>query len=498
MSQRNNSNIYIYLAIALIIGMLLGRLSFYYSDELPRIYSRSGSAKLLKLIDLINQQYVDNVRTDSIVDDVITRVLKDLDPHSLYFSPSEYRHISDETHGEFKGIGITYNSLLDTPIILTVLEHSPAQEKGLLPGDIIGKINGIPTYGIDIDSITRIFASLHKVNLVIERKSADSVFEVSMEKRKINLPSLYYYRTRDSICYVMINNFSLRTYDEFKSVMDKCLKNPVKGIILDLRENSGGTLSSAYEVVQEFFPKGTLLFYIKSKNQIRKKFVSSRDGRLKDIPLVVLISSSTASASELIAGAVKDNDRGVIIGTRSFGKGLVQTEYQLPDGSVVRLTTAKYYTPSGRCLQKPYSYYNNPILSLLDSIPQDTTEKFYTHNGRIIYGHGGITPDIRLMDTLPQNTLAGMLLFNRTIVNHAWKLRNINTINDFERKLDTLINAKDFRTRFVVQFQLIKSFLGQDSAFAFFNQYSPPYQKALEVLSDTALYNSILQNTRSK
>ncbi len=498
MSQKNKSNIYIYLAIALIIGMLLGRLSFYYSDKLPRIYTRSGSEKILKLIDLINQQYVDNVRTDSIVDDVITRVLKDLDPHSLYFSPSEYRHISDETQGVFKGIGVIYYSLLDTPVILTILDHSPAQEKGLIPGDIIEKINGIPTRGLDMDSITQIFASLHKVDLVIERKSADSVFEVSMEKRKINLPSLYYYRTRDSICYVMINNFSLRTYDEFKSVMDRCLKNPVKGIILDLRENSGGTLSSAYEVVQEFFPKGTLLFYIKSKNQIRKKFVSSRDGRLKDIPLVVLISSSTASASELIAGAVKDNDRGVIIGTRSFGKGLVQTEYKLSDGSVVRLTTAKYYTPSGRCLQKPYSYYNNPILNLLDSIPQDTTEKFYTHNGRIIYGHGGITPDIRLMDTLPKNSFSGALLFTRTLINHGTELMKMKNIRDVNKFADSLLKNADFKKRFVVKFQLMRSLLGPDSAFAFFNQYSPPYQKALEVLSDTALYNSILQNTRAK
>ncbi len=484
------------------IGLLLGRLSFLYSDQLPVIYKKSKSDKILKLIDIINSQYVNRVNTDSVVDIVISDILSELDPHSTYFTSATYSRIRQNIEGEYFGIGIVFNTLIDTPVVMQVFDNSPARKAGIIIGDMLLKANGVNLPELTVDSIVSVIqddtASLLKME--VYRRYNDTTLEIKLSRKKLAIPTVTSYFTDSSknYLYVKIDHFSLTTSREFHDIIDTVNISRLKGIILDLQNNTGGILGSTIDILQEFFPKNTLLCYLKGRNIIKHKCYSEVDGKLKNVPLVVLINSSTASASEIIAGSLQDNDRAVIVGTRSFGKGLIQSEFQLSDGSVVRLTTSKYYTPSGRCLQKPYDVYLSDYLMFNDTVPLDTSEKYKTAGGRTVYGGGGVFPDIVIKDTLQSISYAASLYLVEVITRYGPVIDSFNTQKQVTDFTDTVF---DFyvpeKTKISINYDLMRATLSPVQALKYYNSFSPVYQKALEILR-TKQYEQILKSPKAK
>ncbi len=502
MFQPNRQKVHFFLIVfsAIALGLFLGRMSYLFSDTIPFIYKKTKTYKILELIRLINERYVDHVNTDSIVNVVLTDVLRELDPHSTYFTKDEYRSVDYEVQGHYQGIGISFNkTYLDTPVIIRVLPNSPAQEAGIIPGDMIMAINGDSTVQYNTDDLINIIAHTRKLRMDIKRVSTDTQFTVELKKKDLVLRTVFGGMTKDSICYVKIISFGKNTYDEFMEITEKCKHGQARGMILDLRDNTGGMLATSTEILEQFFPRNTLLFYLKSKQEIKERYYTKKDGSFLHLPLVVLINEHTASASELIAGAVQDNDRGVIIGSRSFGKGLVQSEYHFPDGSVVRLTTSKYYTPSGRCLQRPYDTYYFTDRDMNDSLSVDSTQIYYTKNGRKIYGGGGVIPDIWVKDTLTSNTLGGVLMSIKVLRSYGQQIHDMQTVSEISNFADTVLGVKtQFYNIFSLKYNLLESRFVQDSAFDFYNSYSPVYHKAIDLMLDKKSYDEILSKPQSK
>ncbi len=501
MSQNERKkHFYLIVFVVFALGLFLGRMSYMWSDAIPVIYKRTKTYKILQLIDLINKKYVDRVNTDSIVNVVLNDVLSELDPHSIYFTSEEYRSVDYEVEGHYKGIGITYSKYFsETPEILKVLPGSPADRAGIIPGDLFIALNGDSTAKMTTDEIMDRIRKAHRVEMSIKRLSTDTLFSVVLKKQDLNLPTVYGGLLGDSLCYMRITSFGKTTFDEFMKIGSRCSATGIKGMILDLRDNSGGMLSTSKQILEQFFPENTLLFYLKDRQKIKERFYAGKGGRFQDVPVVVLINNSTASASELIAGAIQDNDRGVIIGTRSFGKGLVQSEYRFPDGSVVRLTTSKYYTPSGRCLQRSYNTYYKQNLQQMDSLPLDTTQVFHTKNGRVIYGNGGVVPDIWIKDTLHTNiSLPEIMIYQKILRLYGSQIHSLRSMSQLCYLVDTLTEGTIFSPHnYGIKYSVIDSRFGPDSAFKFFNTFSPVFNKALEVLKDSVLYHNILSGKRN-
>ncbi len=472
---------------ALAIGLVIGRLSYIYSDQLPEIYRKSRSQKLLKLIDLINKQYVDNVNTDSIVDKVISDVLYELDPHSTYYNSADYSSFKQELTGKYYGIGIKFSMLFeDTPVVVRVFPNSPAQKAHLLVGDMITKIDSLSTGTLSQDSIVLLIksSSPRPIRLGIYRTYNDSSFTVNIPRAQIHIPTVIgYYIDSLDLGYVKILNFGRTTYDEFMRYIDSFPGSRIRGLILDLQDNPGGLLYQALNVLDEFLPKNVLLCYMKSKNSVTKKCYSIREGKLEKLPLVVLVNKNTASASELIAGALQDYDRATVIGTRTFGKGLVQSVFKFSDGSMISLTTSRYYTPSGRCLQKPYrDYVYDFMQDNRDTTILDTTKKFKTSSGRTVYGGGGVFPDILVQDTIFKTTLLVSLLQIQILKNYGPLLANF-TVQQLENFTDTILSDVYKNYDKVIDYKLIESVYGDLEAQKFYNRFSQAFAKAVEVLT---------------
>ncbi len=483
--------------VSLAIGLLLGRFSYLYSDDLPIIYKKSRSQKLLKVIDLINKQYVDKVNTDSVVDLIITEFLQDLDPHSTYYNAQQYKQLKEALDGNYLGLGMIFTTLRDTPIVLQLLENSPLKKAHVMIGDKIIRYDTVSLVGLDLDSLVALFKKQAGAafNLKIYRTYDHSTFDVKVRRTKIHTPSvLGYYDDSLNVGYIKILMFGRNTYDEFMQYASQFKnKKHIKGIILDLQNNSGGLLSSAIDILSEFFPKKTLLCYTKSEKTIENKCYSDKAGDLQNVPLVVLVNHNTASASELVAGAIQDYDRGVVLGTRTFGKGLVQSEFKMSDGSVVRLTVARYYTPSGRCLQKPYKDYLYDYLQARDTMLLDTTQKFKTKHGRIVYGDGGVFPDIIIRDTLSQRLIYVNLCQLKYLENFGPVLEKFTTPQQIIAFADSTQLCKgawiDYR---LLDYSLIKSALGDLPALKFYNKFNPVYLKAVQILTSKE-YDKILK-----
>ncbi len=398
--------------LALTGGILIG---YYFSfNQGPQITleEKHKQSKIDNLLDFIEQNYVDEVDTDSIVDEVINEILDKLDPHSIYIPKQESAKVTENMQGNFVGLGVEFIMDRDTFTIQRVIPGSPAAKAGIKAFDQIICIDGdtITSRSIPVDSIVRRLKGSPgtHVKLCVYRPFADSSFIVSIKRQKIPLRSIpAAVMINDTLGYIKIDLFSETTYDEFLSAMKKLKRKGMKALVLDLRGNAGGYLKQANLIADEFLGPGNLIFYTKNKkNNIRKVYATGRGGFEKET-LYVLIDENTASASEIIAGALQDNDRAVIIGRRSFGKGLVQEEVRLKDGSMLRITTSRYYTPSGRSIQTPYKKgekeayekqfierYLSGELYTKDSIHFPDSLKFKTKKGRTVYGGGGIMPDI--------------------------------------------------------------------------------------------------------
>ena len=406
------SNIFfpILLFLTLAVGVLLGGY-LNFPVEKPLASKNNYKNKLYKIIDFIDNEYVDKVNTDSIIDLTVNDILAKLDPHSVYIPSSEQKGVAESMKGDFVGIGVNFYMLNDTVAVIKPLEKGPSEKAGIKAGDRILYANSYKLFGrkLPTDSL---FAKLKgkvgtDVELTIFRKSENRKFKIKVKRGVVPIKSVdVATMVNVTTGYIKINRFAETTYKEFKSGLESLQKKGAKSLIIDVRENGGGYMEMAAEIADEFLKDKQLIVFLKNrKGRIDKTFATEK-GNFETGKVFVLIDESSASASEILAGAIQDNDRGIIVGRRSFGKGLVQREMDFEDGSAVRLTIARYYTPSGRSIQKPYQkgnedYFNefskrfeNGELYEKDSIKIADTLKFKTPKGKIVYGGGGIVPDI--------------------------------------------------------------------------------------------------------
>ena len=404
------------LSIACAVGVLLGtRLNFDKSDEL--FSGNPKKQKLIRLIDYIDYDYVDDVNTDSIVDVTVNKILENLDPHSVYIPKEEYDDVSQNMKGDFVGIGVSFYSINDTIVVIRALEGGPSAGVGIKAGDRILYANNEPLFNREIseDSITtKLKGKVNtSVKLKVARKGEKELLNFKVKRGHVPLKSVSaYYMLNDKLGYIKINRFAETTFDEFQSALKKLEKRGAKQIALDLRDNPGGYLSEAINIADEFIKDDNMILFTKNKAGEIEETYAQREGDFENGKVFVLINESSASASEVVAGALQDNDVGTIVGRRSYGKGLVQREMELGDGSAVRLTIARYYTPTGRSIQKPYnngneeyfndylSRYHNGELNNRDSIHVNDSLRYTTPDGKVVYGGGGIIPDV----FVPKNT----------------------------------------------------------------------------------------------
>lgn len=408
-------------AILLPVGIALGVVGGIFIGKYEAVRHLSPQQeKWQTILGLIRNQYVDNVDVDSLLEASIPDLLASLDPHSAYIPKSELTASNEELAGEFGGIGVTFQILSDTVKVIEVVPGGPAEMVGMQPGDMILEANGTKLHG-DSVSNSLVFRQLRgkegtKVSLKVKRRSASKPLTFNITRDKIPEHSVdSYYMVNDSVGYLRISKFARTTYNEFINALSDLRKKGAKKYILDFRGNAGGFMDQAVSMANEFLPEGRIIVYTKGRlPENQNMFISDGTGQFQDVELTVLTNEFSASASEIFAGAIQDNDRGLIIGRRTFGKGLVQNPIMLPDSSGMRLTVARYYTPSGRCIQKEYSRgidgkyeldivdrYNHGEFYSKDSVKLDESKKFTTVGGRTVYGGGGIMPDI----FVPEDTL---------------------------------------------------------------------------------------------
>ena len=398
-------------AFALALGIFVGG-KLHFNDTPERLFTtNSKKDKLNRLIDYIDYEYVDEVDTDSIVDITVNNILDKLDPHSVYIPKAEMKRVAENMKGDFVGIGVNFYNNRDTISVTRIIEGGPSERAGLLPGDKILMADGDTLFGRNLpdEEIISRLKGLEgsTVKLTVYRKSNGRTFDVLLQRDRVPIRSVdAHYMLTPDMGYIRMNRFAETTFHEFDDALKELVSRGAQKLTLDLRDNPGGYLNVAEQIADAFLPKGKLILYTKNKKgQTDSTFASSR-GRFENKPVYVLINERSASASEIIAGALQDNDIGTIIGRRSFGKGLVQREMDLGDGSAVRLTVSRYYTPSGRSIQRSYKngtqdyyeefvhrYHTGEMVSV-DSIKVADSLKFTTPGGKVVYGGGGIIPDV--------------------------------------------------------------------------------------------------------
>ncbi|TDQ21998.1 S41 family peptidase [Tenacibaculum caenipelagi] len=500
----NKNNLPIYLSIAVVFGILIGA---FFSNGNPNNFigkSSSSERKIKRLIDYIQSDYVDNVNTDELLDGAITEMLGRLDPHSVYIPKENLQLVTENMQGNFVGIGVQFRMIGDTITVIEPIKGGPSIEAGIKAGDRILLANKDTLYGKNLQT-SQIMKALKgkpdtQVDLQVYRKTNDSIFNVTINRGKVNIKSVdVAYMLNDSIGYIKLNRFARNTYTEFKSALNKLITKGMTDLVLDLRGNGGGFIDIANDIVDEFLEDDKLIVFTKNnKGDIVKSFATEK-GDFEHGGLYVLIDENSASASEIVAGALQDNDKGIIIGRRSFGKGLVQQEMDLGDGSAVRLTTARYYTPTGRSIQKPYKgetpseEYNhdyehrleNGELFNKDSIKTVDSLKYTTPKGKVVYGGGGIIPDYFVaVDT----SAYVPTIFFRPLNNFAF------TYVDNNRKKLATLTVGDFITDFDKNNEISDEFLTELRDFKLSERTKNQLRNNLKVLiarelfSDEGLY----------
>ena len=412
MNNKKNSRFSpLMMALCVVIGILIG--TFYanhFSGNRLSIIN-SSSNKLNNLLHIIDDQYVDTVNVNDLVEKAMPQILAELDPHSVYISAKDVQTANDDLRGSFSGVGIEFTIRQDTLHVQQVINNGPAERAGVIAGDKIITVDDKPFTGKTLtneEAMHRLKGPKDtKVKLGILRYGEKKLRSITVTRGEIPTKSITAtYMLDDNTGYIRIKNFGENTYPELLIALAKLSQENFQGLCIDLRGNTGGYLQSAVQIANEFLPKNRLIVYTQGRKSPRQEYRSDGRGSYQQLPLVILIDEISASASEILAGAIQDNDRGTIIGRRSFGKGLVQQPIAFGDQSMIRLTIARYYSPSGRCIQKPYTAgdnkdYEDDILARYehgeffsqDSIKHEGKE-YHTANGRPVYGGGGITPDI--------------------------------------------------------------------------------------------------------
>lgn len=426
--------------VIIIFHLLLIHVAFINAQILNKTdQARSAQEESVKkferTIDLINRYYVDTVDNRNIVEQAIIGMLRQLDPHSNYFTAEQIRRANEDLEGSFGGIGVEFQLLDDTAVIMAVIADGPADKYGLQQGDRILKIDGENSTGSGINNawISRRVRGEKGTELLltVQREGLSEPLIVSVIRDQIPTYSVDgYFMVTEETGYIRVSRFMRTTVPEFEEAIKSLKNDGMENLILDLRGNTGGYLKSAVQLADHFLGKGKIIVYTEGVNSSRIDYTTTGKGQFKKGKLVVLINERSASASEIVTGAIQDWDRGLVIGSRSFGKGLVQKPYNLPDGSAIRLTIARYYTPVGRCIQRPYekgreSYFEElnkriraGVYTNVDSMNLDDSLKYITPNGRVVYGGGGIMPDIIIgTDTTGRSdyltTLQRRNIFNR-------------------------------------------------------------------------------------
>lgn len=400
--MRNN----IYIAV---LGVILGSVLTFSVSKVWQQKKFDGDYNRWRKLNLILQEvqknYVDTIDMVGMTDAAVVAALAELDPHSVYLPPVELTESETELSGNFEGIGITFNVPNDTAIVLSTIPGGPSEKAGLMQGDRILKVGEKVIAGVKTpqDSMVRLMKGPKgtKVKITVSRSGTQIPFDITRDKIPVYCIDAAF-MVDDQTGYIKLTKFTRTTYKEFKDAYEKLLGQGMKKLIFDLRNNTGGYFDQALLLSNEFLAKGDEVVYMEGLHRPRQDYKADGRGRLQDIELRVLIDEGTASSSEIFSGAIQDNDRGIIVGRRSFGKGLVQEPINFTDNSGIRLTVARFYTPSGRCIQKPYDKdyaydiyerYAHGEMTSADSMKVDTTAVYYTVKGRRVYGGGGIIPD---------------------------------------------------------------------------------------------------------
>lgn len=417
-----------------------------------QISSNLSLFKIYRFLQYVSSDYVDTINIDKLVEEAIIEVLQNLDPHSVYISKEDVKAMNEPLEGNFEGIGIEFNILNDTLFVVNPVPGGPSERVGIIAGDRIINVDGKPIAGVGLKNsdVTKMLRGNKgtKVTVQILRKGLSEILEFTITRDKIPIYSLdAAYMVEPHIGYIKLNRFSLTTEEEFLTALSKLKKEKMRDLILDLRGNGGGFLNAAVALSEQFLDENKLVVYTEGRNSPRFDFFPTKKGEFRKGRLIILMDEGSASASEIVAGAVQDWDRGIIVGRRSFGKGLVQNQLPLPDGSMIRLTVARYHTPTGRVIQKPYnmgkldsyykdlsSRYEKGELFNQDSISFPDSLKFYTlQNQKLVYGGGGIMPDLFIpIDTSYYSDYYGKLV-RKGIINQ-FVLSYIDEQRDFLKK----------------------------------------------------------------
>lgn len=522
----------ILIAVCLVAGILIG--TFYanhFSGNKLGIINTSSN-KLNALLRIIDDQYVDTVKMNDLVEQAMPLILSELDPHSSYIPAKDMEEVSADLKGSFSGIGIQFTIQDDTIHINSVIQGGPSEKVGLMAGDRIVSVDDSAFVGKIVtnnEAMKRLKGKKgSKVKLGIFRQGEKDILQFTVVRGDIPVKSIdAAYMIDKKFGYIKANKFGETTYTELLIALAQLNQADCEGIIMDLRGNTGGYMAAAIQMVNEFLPNNRLIVYTQGRKSPREDYNSNGTGSSQKMPLVVLVDEGSASASEIFAGAIQDNDRGTIIGRRSFGKGLVQQPIEFSDGSAIRLTIARYYTPSGRCIQKPYekgkgeeyeldllTRYEHGEFFSADSIKQNTKEIYHTRLGRTVYGGGGIMPDI----FVPQDT-TGMTSYFRMAANRGMIIRytfeytdqNRNKLSEFETpdKLESYLKTQNVLDKFATWAEkkglkrrnlmmlkskklfetalygnIIYNMLGMEAYIQYLNKSDKTVQKALEVLKE--------------
>ena len=471
MKNNNTRFIPFLLAICLIAGIAIG--TFYanhFSGNKLGIINTSSN-KLNALLRIIDDQYVDTVNMGELVEEAMPQILSELDPHSSYIPAKDLEAVNADLKGSFSGIGIQFTIQNDTIHVNSVIQGGPSEKVGLMAGDRIVEVDDSAFVGkivTNSEAIKRLKGEKgSKVKLGVYRPGEKDLLHFTVIRGNIPVKSIdAAYIINEKVGYIKVNKFGETTYPELLIALAKLNQKSCEGLIVDLRGNTGGYMAAAIQMVNEFLPNNRLIVYTQGRKSPREDYNSNGTGSNLKMPLVVLVDEGSASASEIFAGAIQDNDRGTIVGRRSFGKGLVQQPIEFSDGSAIRLTIARYYTPSGRCIQKPYekgkeSEYELDLLTRYehgeffsaDSIKQDETEVYHTRLGRPVYGGGGIMPDI----FVPQDT-TGMTSYFRMAANRGLIIRytfdytdqNRSTLQKYDtpEKMEAYLKGQNLLNKF--------------------------------------------------
>ncbi len=462
------------LFLALLIGLLIG--TYLIPSKSKHVfYINPFDNKIEEVTHFLQHYYFEELTINDINDEAIVALLQSLDPFSSYIPKKDAQRYDEALTGKFDGIGIQFNILHDTVLVVNVVPNGPSQKVGLMPGDKIIVVDGETIAGVGIqneDVIQKLRGKKGtKVSLSVLRSGISKPIDYEIIRDKIPLESINVaYMIDDKIGYILIDNFTITTGDEFTKALNKLLLQNMKQLILDLRGNPGGFLGASLEICDHFFKNKELIVYTQGYHAGKEEYKATRKGLFQnaDQQLIILIDEWSASASEIIAGAVQDNDRGLIIGRRSFGKGLVQRQFYLKDSSELMLTVARYYTPSGRCIQKPFDknlisdydildYYKNGELNNMDSSLFADSLKYTTAKGRTVYGGGGIMPDV----FIPLKTSDSIVYFNKLASQGIVFTYAMEYVDKNRKRLLQYKTVEQFEKQFTVNENMLREIMNK-------------------------------------